>query len=95
MNSLKSSWFIFDACITGHTAYSVARTEMKGYYAMKQWYEELFENYGMKYDNECYTQGTMGECDFIEKEKLNECRASISPLNLKGIIFAESACVLY
>ncbi len=35
---------------------------------MKQWYEELFENYGMKYDNECFTQGTVGECDFIEKE---------------------------
>jgi 2-polyprenyl-3-methyl-5-hydroxy-6-metoxy-1,4-benzoquinol methylase len=35
---------------------------------MKQWYEELFENYGMKYDNECFTQGTIGECDFIEKE---------------------------
>ena len=35
---------------------------------MKQWYEELFENYGMKYDNEVYVQGTIGECDFIEKE---------------------------
>ena len=35
---------------------------------MKQWYEELFENYGMKYDNECFVQGTIGECDFIEKE---------------------------
>lgn len=35
---------------------------------MKQWYEELFENYGMKYDNECFTQGTISECDFIEKE---------------------------
>jgi 2-polyprenyl-3-methyl-5-hydroxy-6-metoxy-1,4-benzoquinol methylase len=35
---------------------------------MKQWYEELFVNYGKKYDNECYTQGTLGECDFIEKE---------------------------
>jgi len=35
---------------------------------MKQWYEELFENYGMKYDNENFTQGTFGECDFIEKE---------------------------
>ena len=34
----------------------------------KQWYEELFENYGKKYDNECFTQGTFGECDFIEKE---------------------------
>lgn len=31
-------------------------------------YEELFENYGVKYDNECFTQGTIGECDFIEKE---------------------------
>jgi 2-polyprenyl-3-methyl-5-hydroxy-6-metoxy-1,4-benzoquinol methylase len=35
---------------------------------MKQWYEELFENYGMKYDNECFVQGTIGECDFIENE---------------------------
>ena len=35
---------------------------------MKQWYETLFENYGVKYDNECFTQGTIGECDFIEKE---------------------------
>jgi 2-polyprenyl-3-methyl-5-hydroxy-6-metoxy-1,4-benzoquinol methylase len=32
------------------------------------WYEALFENYGQKYDNECFTQGTTGECDFIEKE---------------------------
>ncbi len=35
---------------------------------MKQWYEELFENYANKYDEEPFTQGTMGECDFIEKE---------------------------
>ena len=34
----------------------------------KQWYEELFENYAKKYDQECFTQGTPGECDFIEKE---------------------------
>lgn len=35
---------------------------------MKQWYEELFENYGIKYDKECFAQGTLGECNFIEKE---------------------------
>ena len=35
---------------------------------MKQWYEELFENYGMKYDRESFVQGTIGECDFIEQE---------------------------
>jgi 2-polyprenyl-3-methyl-5-hydroxy-6-metoxy-1,4-benzoquinol methylase len=35
---------------------------------MKQWYEALFENYAVKYDQEIYTQGTNGECDFIEKE---------------------------
>jgi len=35
---------------------------------MKQWYEKLFENYGEKYDKEIFTQGTIGECDFIEKE---------------------------
>jgi len=34
----------------------------------KQWYETLFENYAKKYDNEVFTQGTIGECDFIEKE---------------------------
>lgn len=35
---------------------------------MKQWYEALFENYGEKYDKEVFTQGTSGECDFIEHE---------------------------
>jgi len=35
---------------------------------LKQWYEQLFENYSRKYDGESFTQGTMGECDFIEKE---------------------------
>lgn len=35
---------------------------------MKQWYEELFENYASKYDEEAFTQGTIGECDFIEEE---------------------------
>jgi len=34
----------------------------------KQWYESLFENYGQKYDRESFTRGTVGECDFIEKE---------------------------
>lgn len=34
----------------------------------KQWYETLFENYGEKYDKEIFTQGTHGECDFIEDE---------------------------
>jgi len=34
----------------------------------KQWYELLFQNYGQKYDKEPFTQGTQGECDFIEKE---------------------------
>jgi 2-polyprenyl-3-methyl-5-hydroxy-6-metoxy-1,4-benzoquinol methylase len=35
---------------------------------MKQWYEELFENYAETYDNEVFTKGTIRECDFIEKE---------------------------
>jgi 2-polyprenyl-3-methyl-5-hydroxy-6-metoxy-1,4-benzoquinol methylase len=35
---------------------------------MKQWYEILFENYARKYDEESFTQGTIGECNFIEKE---------------------------
>ena len=35
---------------------------------MKQWYESLFENYAQKYDKECFVQGTLRECDFIEQE---------------------------
>jgi 2-polyprenyl-3-methyl-5-hydroxy-6-metoxy-1,4-benzoquinol methylase len=35
---------------------------------MKPWYEELFVNYGKNYDRENFVQGTIGECDFIEKE---------------------------
>lgn len=35
---------------------------------IKPWYEALFENYAHKYDNECFVQGTLGECDFIESE---------------------------
>lgn len=35
---------------------------------MKQWYEELFTNYSKNYDNENFTKGTIGECDFIEQE---------------------------
>jgi len=35
---------------------------------MKQWYESLFENYAQKYDKECFVQGMLGECDFIEQE---------------------------
>ncbi len=35
---------------------------------MKPWYEELFQNYGKSYDNEVFTTGTTGECDFIEQE---------------------------
>ena len=35
---------------------------------MQQWYEALFENYGIRYDHEVFTQGTSGECDFLESE---------------------------
>jgi 2-polyprenyl-3-methyl-5-hydroxy-6-metoxy-1,4-benzoquinol methylase len=35
---------------------------------MKQWYEQLFENYARTYDCEAFTQGTINEVDFIEKE---------------------------
>lgn len=34
----------------------------------KQWYETLFENNAEKYELEVFTQGTIGECDFLEKE---------------------------
>lgn len=35
---------------------------------MKQWYEELFENFAETYDREVFTQGTLQEADFIESE---------------------------
>ncbi|MFD2201074.1 class I SAM-dependent methyltransferase [Shivajiella indica] len=34
----------------------------------KGWYEVLFENFAKQYDREEFTQGTVGECDFLEKE---------------------------
>ena len=35
---------------------------------MTKWYEELFSNFGENYDREAFTHGTVGECDFIERE---------------------------
>ena len=35
---------------------------------MTQWYESLFANFGQSYDKEPYTQGTVGEVDFVERE---------------------------
>jgi len=34
---------------------------------MNHWYQEMFQNYAEKYENEVYTQGTPGEVDFFEK----------------------------
>jgi ubiquinone/menaquinone biosynthesis C-methylase UbiE len=36
--------------------------------SMKKWYEELFTSFAESYDREAFTQGTAGECDFIEQE---------------------------
>jgi 2-polyprenyl-3-methyl-5-hydroxy-6-metoxy-1,4-benzoquinol methylase len=35
---------------------------------MTQWYEALFANYAEAYDKEPFTQGTVGEVDFVERE---------------------------
>ncbi len=35
---------------------------------MIRWYEKLFENFAQNYDREPFTQGTIGEVDFIERE---------------------------
>ena len=35
---------------------------------MSKWYVDLFKNYAKSYDKESFTQGTVGEVDFIEKE---------------------------
>ena len=35
---------------------------------MVQWYETLFANFGKTYDKECFTQGTIGEVDFVDRE---------------------------
>lgn len=35
---------------------------------MKQWYEELFENFSVNYEKESFTEGTIGEVDFFENE---------------------------
>lgn len=35
---------------------------------MKQWYEEMFENYANNYEKQPFTKGTVQEVDFIEQE---------------------------
>jgi 2-polyprenyl-3-methyl-5-hydroxy-6-metoxy-1,4-benzoquinol methylase len=35
---------------------------------MTPWYETLFANFGRTYDQESFTQGTVGEVDFVERE---------------------------
>ena len=35
---------------------------------MTAWYEKLFANYARQYDRESFVKGTIGECDFIERE---------------------------
>ncbi len=40
----------------------------KGTPDMTRWYETLFANFGRTYDKECFTQGTVGEVDFVERE---------------------------
>ncbi len=44
---------------------------------MTQWYEQLFQNYANKYEQEPFTKGTIGEVDFIEKEIRNNKSARI------------------
>jgi len=44
---------------------------------MKPWYEELFADYAEKYDQEAFTRGTIGECDFVEKEIGNDKKLKI------------------
>ncbi len=35
---------------------------------MPRWYEELFKNFSRSYEKERFTEGTVGEVDFIEQE---------------------------
>lgn len=35
---------------------------------MSQWYEKLFANFAKTYDQQSFTQGTLGEVDFVERE---------------------------
>lgn len=43
----------------------------------KQWYEELFTDYAKTYDQEVFTQGTLQEVGFIEKEIRKDKRVRI------------------
>ena len=44
---------------------------------MKQWYEELFTDYARTYDKEVFTQGTVQEVGFIEREIRKDKRVRI------------------
>ena len=39
---------------------------------MTQWYETLFADFAKTYDKEVFTQGTLGEADFVERELGND-----------------------
>ena len=46
----------------------MSRETIEEKWNMSQWYEQLFENYANKYEQEPFVKGTVGEVDFIEKE---------------------------
>ena len=58
----------------------------------KLWYETLFENYGNQYDKECFTQGTLGECDFIEKEASYNKQLKILDTGRHAIELTKCSC---
>lgn len=44
---------------------------------MKPWYQQLFSNYAKSYDKECFTQGTLQEVNFLEKEIAHDHKLKI------------------
>lgn len=42
--------------------------DSSGKHDMTRWYETLFANFAKSYERESFTQGTIGEVDFIERE---------------------------
>jgi hypothetical protein len=57
---------------------------------MKPWYEKLFANYARTYDTEGFTQGTLQEVGFIEREiRQNQNNSASSGVLMKlGYTFA-------
>lgn len=63
----KRLWFFTEAGVLNTVTFSVPQKH-GGISLMTHWCKTLFANFAKTYDREVFTQGTLGEVDFVERE---------------------------